>query len=67
MFNMESRHLLRALDCFSENFNLKNFPGGACALKSAPLIVLMGTMVPILPLCTISLGPIYPPSARVGR
>jgi len=36
MFNMESRHLLNlsvqnALDCISENFNLKNFPGGACA------------------------------------
>ena len=36
MFNMESRHLLNlsvqnAPDCISENFNLKNFPGGACA------------------------------------
>ena len=36
MFNMESRHLLNssvqnALDCISENFNLKNFSGGACA------------------------------------
>ena len=35
MFNMESRHLLNlsvqiALDCISENFNLKSFPGGAC-------------------------------------
>ena len=35
MFNMESRQLLNlsiqnALDCISENFNLKNFPGGAC-------------------------------------
>ena len=33
---MKSRHLLNlsvqnALDCISENFNLKNFPGGACA------------------------------------
>ena len=33
---MESRHLLNlsvqnALDCISENFNLKNFPRGACA------------------------------------
>ena len=31
---MESRHLLNlsvqnALDCISENFNFKNFPGGA--------------------------------------
>ena len=39
MFNMESRHLLNlsiqnALDCTSENFNLKNFPGGACARNS---------------------------------
>ena len=39
MFNMESRHLLNlsvqnALDCISENFNLKNFPGGACARNS---------------------------------
>ena len=39
MFNMESRHLLNssvqnALDCNSENFNLKNFPGGAYARNS---------------------------------
>ena len=39
MFNMESRHLLNlrvqnALDCISENFNLKIFPGGACARNS---------------------------------
>ena len=39
MFNMESRHLLNlsiqnALDCISENFNLKNFPGGACTQNS---------------------------------
>ena len=36
MFNMESRGLLNlsvqdALDCISENFNIKNFSGGACA------------------------------------
>ena len=36
---MESRHLLNlsvqnALDCISENFNLKNFPGGARARNS---------------------------------
>ena len=35
MFNMEPTHLLNlsvqnALDCILENFNLKNFPGGAC-------------------------------------
>ena len=35
MFNMVSRHLLNvsvqiALDCISENFNLKSFSGGAC-------------------------------------
>ena len=39
MFDMESRHLLNlsvqnALDCISENFNLKNFPGEACARNS---------------------------------
>ena len=39
MFNMESRHLLNlsvqnALDCISENFNLKNFSRGACARNS---------------------------------
>ena len=39
MFNMESRHLLNlsvrnALDCISQNFNLQNFPGGACAQDS---------------------------------
>ena len=36
---MESRHLLNlsvqnALDCISENFNLKTFPGGARARNS---------------------------------
>ena len=39
MFNMESRHLLNlsiqnALDCISENFNLGNFPRGACNQNS---------------------------------
>ena len=39
MFNMESRYLLNlsvqnALDCISENFNLKNFPRGACTRNS---------------------------------
>ena len=39
MFNMESRHFLtlsvqNALDCISENFNLKNFPRGACTQNS---------------------------------
>ena len=36
MFNMESRHLLNlslqnALDCISDNFNLKKILGEACA------------------------------------
>ena len=31
MFNMGSRHLL---NCISENFNLENFSGGACARNS---------------------------------
>ena len=39
MFNMESRHLLNlsvqnALDHIAENFNPKNFLGGACARNS---------------------------------
>ena len=39
MFNMESRHLLNlsvknALDCISENFNLKTVLGEACARNS---------------------------------
>ena len=39
MFNKESRYLLNldvqnALDCISENFNLKNFPPGAYARNS---------------------------------
>ena len=39
MLNMESRHLLdlsiqNALDCISENFNLKNFHRGACTRNS---------------------------------
>ena len=64
---MESRHLLNlrvqnALDCISENFNLKNFPGGACARnsqKNSPFSVLMGSIMHILTLYTISLGPLY--------
>ena len=31
MFNIGSRHLL---NCISENFNLENFSGGACARNS---------------------------------
>ena len=39
MLNMKTRHLLNlsvqnALDCISDNFNLKNFPGGAYARNS---------------------------------
>ena len=39
MFNMESRHLFNssvqnAVDCLSDNFNLKTFPGGAWARNS---------------------------------
>ena len=39
MLNMESRYLLNlsvqnALDCISENFNLKNIQGGACIRNS---------------------------------
>ena len=57
MFNMEFRYLLfvqNALDCISENFNLKNFTGGPYApqtpQKSASFAVLM---------YAISLGPLY--------
>ena len=55
-------NLQNALDCISENFNLKNFPGGACArnsLQKCPFAVLMSAIAPILPMCTISLGPLY--------
>ena len=63
---MESRHLLNlsvqnALDCTSENFNLF-FPEEHAPeppAKSAPFEDLMGTIAPILPLYTISLGPFY--------
>ena len=39
MFNMEfelwqNLSVQNALDCISENFNFKNFPGGACAWNS---------------------------------
>ena len=39
MFSIGFRHLLNlsaqnALDCIAENFNLKHFPGGACARNS---------------------------------
>ena len=55
MFNMESKHLLNlsvqnALDCISENFNLKHFPGGACARISPEKCAVRST---------ISLGPLY--------
>ena len=43
----------------SENFNLKNFPEEHSEKKSVPFAVLMGTIVPILPLYTVSLGPLY--------
>ena len=55
MFNMESKHLLNlsvqnALDCISENFNLKHFPGRACARISLEKCAVRST---------ISLGPLY--------
>ena len=64
---MESGHSLNlsvqnALDCISENFNLKNFPGGACArnsIKKCAVCSAMGAIAPILPLYTTSLGPLY--------
>ena len=48
MFNMESRHLLNlsvqnALDCISENFNLKKFRNTAFAPKSR---FLKGSQIP---------------------
>ena len=68
MFNMESRHLLNlslqnALDCISDNFNLRKILGEACARnfleKCAVCAVLMGAIAPILPLYTTSLGTLY--------
>ena len=68
MFNMESRHLLNlsvqnALDCISESFNLKHFPGKACARNSLEKCAVRRPderyIAPILPLYTISLGPLY--------
>ena len=58
---MESTYLLNlsvqnALDFISENFNLKNFLGGACARNSLEKCAVRS---PILPLYTISLGPLY--------
>ena len=48
MFNMESRHLLNssvqnALDCISENFNLKKFPEGACARNCLEKCAVIGS------------------------
>ena len=43
----------------SENFNLKNFPEEHSEKKSVPFAVLMSAIVPILPLYTVSLGPLY--------
>ena len=81
---MESRHLpnlsvQNALDCISENFNLKNFPGGACPRNSLEkcAAVLMGLSLVlsqsyhILPLYTIPLGLLYqkilrPPLSIIG-
>ena len=68
MFNVESRHLLsvgvqNALDCISENFNLKNFPGEASARNSLENCACRSSdsryIASILPLYTISLGPLY--------
>ena len=58
---MESKHLLNlsvqnALDCISENFNLKHFLGGACARNSLEKCAVRS---PILPLYTISVGPLH--------
>ena len=48
MFNMESRHLLNssvqnALDCISENFNLKKFPEGECARNCLEKCAVIGS------------------------
>lgn len=65
---MESRHLLNlsvqnALDCILENFNLKNFPGEACAQNSLEKCAIRSPdrryVAPKLPLYTISLGALY--------
>ena len=70
MLNLSVRN---ALDCISQNFNLQNFPGGACAqdsLESTPFAVLMGAISPILPsaVYNISRPPLSqnPPSAPVA-
>ena len=72
MFNMEPTHLLNlsvqnALDCISENFNLKNFPeehAPESPYKNAPFAVLMGT-IHIVTVYYISRPPLSqnPPSA----
>ena len=68
MLYMESRHLLsvsvqNALACISENFNLKTFPGGASARNSLENCACRSSdsryIASILPLYTISLGPLY--------
>ena len=51
-----------ALDCISENFNLKNFLGGACARNSLEKCAVRsadGRYRAHIPLYTISLGPLY--------
>ena len=73
-YDMESRHLLNssvqnALDCISENFNLKNFPGGACARNSVEKCAVRSPDgrcgAHIATLCYISRPPLSqnPPSA----
>ena len=71
MFHTESRHLLNlsvqdALDCISENFNLKNFPGRACArnfLEKCAVLSLDGRyrayIATVYRVYTISLRPLY--------
>ena len=68
MFDKKSRHLLdlsvqNALDCISENFNHKYFPGGACARNSLEKCAVRSPdgryHAHILPLYNISLGPLY--------
>ena len=53
IFNLESSRLL---NLSVQNFNLKNFLGGACARNSLEKCAVRS---PILPLYTISVGPLY--------
>ena len=67
LLNISALHVQYGIQAFArlhpaENFNLKNFPGGACARNSLEKCAVRspdGRYRAHIPLYTISLGPLY--------